>query len=387
MRKAILGSLGVLTAIASGCAKSGEIGGGYDAVTAVEEEVRPYVFSWQDYRQGELNLRGGTTTGAPIMLDTAVSSPWQALQATPGSEPYAKDLAAIRALTGDYRTQFDFLEVMVFGEADGPATPYRSWGTEQVFVIGEGENYLDLQHVMVMYIVDDEGETQGPFVQKHWRQEWRYEPEAMLVYQGFGQWTMQPLSEEERAGRWVQTVYQVDDTPRYALIGDWTHNSTFSQWQSDFGFRPLPRRERTARKDYQIMAGPNRLTVTPTGWVHEQDNVKVAVAEAGAYGPDSPILAREYGVNRYDRLKDFDFSAGEAYWDATKSFWGEVRSAWQEQLRATPTLQIASACGETPVFMTLFGAAAAIEEGSGPSGEEQKTLISDLMGCIVTGVE
>lgn len=39
-------------------------------------------------------------------------------------------------------------------------------------------------HILVMRVVDEDGEIQGPFVQKHWREEWRHEAASAHVYRG-----------------------------------------------------------------------------------------------------------------------------------------------------------------------------------------------------------
>jgi hypothetical protein len=69
----------------------------------------------------------------------------------------------------------------------------------------------------------------------------------------------------------------VDDSPRYAARGRWQHAAGVSTWISDETWRPLPRREFSVRKDYDVLVGTNRHTITPTGWVQEENNVKLAL--------------------------------------------------------------------------------------------------------------
>ena len=118
-------------------------------------------------------------------------------------------------------------------------------------------------------------------------------------------------------------MLQVDDSPRYAALGRWEHSGGVSTWISDETWRPLPRREFSVRKDYDVLVGTNRHTITPTGWVQEENNLKLALK-------DRKYLAREYGVARYQRIKDYDFGAGEKYYTRTEPFWAEVRAAWRE---------------------------------------------------------
>nr|WP_286803404.1 DUF6607 family protein [Acinetobacter sp. UBA2063] len=72
----------------------------------------------------------------------------------------------------------------------------------------------------------------------------------------------------------MQTVWQVDDSPRYAGLGRWTKDNGVTEWTSNETYRPLPRREHTIRNDYDVIIGTNRHALTATGWVHEQDNIK-----------------------------------------------------------------------------------------------------------------
>ena len=86
---------------------------------------------------------------------------------------------------------------------------------------------------------------QGPFVQKHWRQDWRYEDTDLHVFIGRNRWVRQTRTAEEARGRWSQAVFQVDDSPRYEALGEWEHYGSYSAWTSERTARPLPRRETT----------------------------------------------------------------------------------------------------------------------------------------------
>ena len=134
---------------------------------------------------------------------------------------------------------------------------------------------------MVMFVADREGKVQGPFVQKHWRQDWRYEDTDLHVFIGRNRWVRQERTADEVRGRWSQAVFQVDDSPRYEALGEWEHYGSYSAWTSDRTARPLPRRETSVRDDYQILEGVNRHTLTPTGWVQEEENLKLVLDAAG----------------------------------------------------------------------------------------------------------
>ena len=91
--------------------------------------------------------------------------------------------------------------------------PKISGGHEVVRVIGDTGRKIMLQHLLVV----DMGEGKKMVI-KHWRQDWEYEPARVLTYSDRDAWTWTALSPEERKGMWSQTVYQVDDSPRY---GGW----------------------------------------------------------------------------------------------------------------------------------------------------------------------
>ena len=46
------------------------------------------------------------------------------------------------------------------------------------------ENKISLQHILVMYMQTKEGSVQGPYVQKHWRQDWTYEDTNIITFEG-----------------------------------------------------------------------------------------------------------------------------------------------------------------------------------------------------------
>ncbi len=340
-----------------------------------------YVFSWPFIDTAGLAPRGGTSHGEPVSLAATPAAPWTALQAD-GLTDVERDRAAILAMAGDFRTSFDFLETVVFAPPYTPARPYRSWGTERVYVIEDRGDFIALQHILVMFVTDDAGQRQGPFVQKHWRQDWQYEPRTVFEYLGHRRWRRRTLAANTRQGRWSQSVYQVDDTPRYASLGRWQHAPSFSSWTSDRTDRPLPRREHTVRKDYDLLRSVNRHTVLPSGWVHEQDNLKQAQAETSHAA--AATKAREIGVNRYERIREFDFSAGDAYWRATQPLWTEVRRAWDERIEAESTLRIATTCDDSPVFMELFRYAQRFEGDDPPLADDTRAFVRQLLECIIS---
>ena len=112
--------------------------------------------------------------------------------------------------------------------------------------------------------------------------------------------------------------------------------------------------ESTVRGDYEILEGTNRHTLTPTGWVQEEDNLKLNLDEQGQPDADVPYLARELGVARYEHVVDFDFSAGDAYWQRTGAFWRDVRAAWDSVYAERDSFEYLEQADGEEMFVPLF---------------------------------
>jgi hypothetical protein len=331
-----------------------------------QEPARQFTFAWP-LGEGALKPRGASTRGAPVTLDTAPSQAWQRLR-EPGLSALERDRRAILAMAGPYRVSFDFLEVVRFDAALKPDAPYQSWATEYVFVAEDRPDFIALQHVLAMRMLLEGGKVSEPVVVRHWRQEWRYEADRLLAYEAANTWTVRALPEAERRGTWVQSVLQVDDSPRYAARGSWQHGDGLSTWVSDETWRPLPRREFSVRKDYQVLVGTNRHSITPGGWVQEENNLKLAL------GTDRRAIAREYGVARYERIRDYDFGPAERYFAATEPFWAEVRAAWRE-IAAGGRFTLRAQPDQGQLFLPFFEYADKLAAGRAFDREEARAFI------------
>ncbi len=331
--------------------------------------ARQYTFSWNFIDSSQLAPRGGTTKGPAVSLVKEPTAEFKRLQ-EPGLSSFERDRRAILAMAGGYRTSFDFLEVAGFTKDFKPDRPYQSWATEKVYVIEDKSTFISLQHLLVMSIVDKDGKVQGPFVTKHWRQDWQYEPAEQFVYRGYNAWVREPLSPQARQAAWRQSVYQVDDSPRYAGTGRWHHLGNYSSWESEEGWRPLPRREFSVRSDYHVLAGTNRHIILPTGWVHEQQNLKVVLDAEGQPRTIDPVLAREFGYNRYDRIEGVDWSAGDRYIERTEPLWKAVRAQWSGLIARDEPLRLRGAPDKDQLFEPLFERAEKLLDGTLPGPQE-----------------
>lgn len=320
-----------------------------------------YTFAWP-LGEGALQPRGASTQGRAVTLDQAPTPGWTRLHAG-GLSEFERDRRAILAMAGPYRVSFDFLEIARFNPALKADAPYQSWGTEYVFVAEDHDTFIALQHVLVMRVLKPDGSESEPFVTRHWRQEWRYEADALLAYEGSNAWALRTIPAGKRTGAWVQAVFQVDDSPRYAAQGRWQHSDSFSTWISEETWRPLPRREWSVRNDYQVLLGTNRHTITATGWLQEENNLKLALDAGGKPRASLPYLAREYGVARYERIKDYDFAPAQAYFDQTEPFWSEVRAAWRQLAQRERRFELRAPVDQGQLFVPFFEYADRLAQG------------------------
>jgi hypothetical protein len=269
---------------------------------------------------------------------------------------FAADRAAILSMAGDYRVRFDMRETTPWRAGYQPLEPKTSGGYESVRVIEDTGRRIVLQHLLVVTVG---GKSQ---VIKHWRQDWDYEPESVLVYRGQGRWEREAVPEPMRRGRWAQTVWQTDDSPRYGGWGEWTSEGGVLRWRSSWTWRPLARRDAIRTPPYDRYYAINRHSPTPTGWIHWQDNIKMGMVD-GALVP----FVQESVLNTYERFSGYDVAAADRYWAATQAYWASVRKAWDEQLRRTGAIVVAEEPDAGSITgPRLMGLADAIAEGRMP---------------------
>ena len=230
---------------------------------------------------------------------------------------YEADRADILAMAGDFKVKFDMQESTPWQAGYTPLDRKISGGHESVRVVEDTGGKIILQHLLV---VDMDGK---PYVIKHWRQDWQYEPARTLVYAGPDSWKWEDVPEKMRKGRWSQTVYQVDDSPRYAGWGEFETQAGARRWRSNWTWRPLARRDAVRNPVYDRYYSINRHQPTPDGWIHWQDNTKMGLIN----GELKPVV-QEYVLNSYTRFSDYNTKAADDYWAATKTYWAAIRAEW-----------------------------------------------------------
>ena len=347
-----------------------------------EKIPRNGVFSYERFSK----VRGGTTKGPKVLFDHRLTKQWQAHIAEKG-EKKDKDMSAIMTLTGGYKTTFEFLETINFDVYKELDTPYKSWGTEFVQVVDKSDDFISLQHIMVMFYLDPKTKKViGPMVMKHWRQDWSWQGKSCLVFLGDGKWSNEVLKREDVKGKWVWHVYQVDDSPRYCGVGEWAHYETASVFKTETMQRPLPRRERTVRSDYNVLLGEDTIITTPSTWYHEQRNFKQKKEIPSSQPQDGWFLSREIGHNSYQRLRGYDFSAGEDYWKKTNHFWRDVREVWSNIVDEYKYFKMDKKINDDYMFAILFDEAVN-EETLKMSSKDRKDKIKKMILRFVEPLE
>jgi len=313
---------------------------------------KPFTFG---YGTGERvpEARGGTTRGAPVEPAPEPTPAWRSLREA-GLDKRERDRRAILGLAGSYRVDFQFLETVGLAPGYRRAAPYRSWATERVIVVEQTPRRIVLQHVLCMYFVQEDGSVSEPAVVKHWRQDWTWEDRQLLVFRGAGRWAQVRVAPERAKGRWSQAVWGVADEPRYEALGRWRHTQGDSVWVSEPVWRPLPRREYTARDDYDVLETLHRHRVTPGGWTHEQRSRKLKLGPGGRPGQ---ALAVELGLARYRALRHFAAAPARDYWARTAETWRAVRAAWAEAIARHGRFQLKKRAGGKHLVTEAFALA------------------------------
>ncbi len=343
----------------------------YGAVPSAASPENHYVFGWGDLPSTVARPRGGSTRGTSVTLAPDRALPLPEIAAA--ADGFARDRAAIHALAGDYKVSFHFMESLGFSPDYRPVRPYHSWATEHVRIIADTGRFISLQHTLVMFFQNPDGSASEPMLTKHWRQDWTYEDTDLHTFRGESTWARRRATPAEAAGAWSQAVFQVDDSPRYEALGRWEHRGNLSVWTSERAWRPLPRREHSVRQDYDVLEGIHRIVLTPTGWLHEQQNWKRVAGESQATANTTPrYVAAELGLDRYERITAPSLVAADDYWRKTATYWAAVRQAWTESYERHDRFTLRPEVGGRKLFEHHFGYAEKLAAGEPVDADEAR---------------
>ena len=207
-------------------------------------------------------------------------------------------------------------------------------GLELGLLVEKTDKKIVIQHLLIV------GDST---IVKHWREDWEFESPYIWNYEGDKKWVKQQLKPEQYKNKWTQTIWEVDDAPRYQGIGEWVTTDGKTFWQNTTN-APLPRREYKSRADYNILRRGNRLILTDTGWVHEQDNDKIAKKDGV-----EKLVVQEKGYNTYTLRDAKDCVYANAWWNKHSVFWSKVRAEWESLIKAGNTINLASTVGDKPL--------------------------------------
>jgi len=279
--------------------------------------------------------------------------------ADPGKK--AADREAILEMQGCYKVTFDFAETFSPDTAYEYHDRYHSWGTEYVFAIADEDDFISLQHLL---IINDST------IIKHWRQDWVYEETRLLAFDRDKTWKHETSAPEAVKGTWTQKVFQVDDSPRYESRGTWVHVDGKHYWEGT-GDAPLPRREFSKRSDYNVMTRHSRIQLAGDGWFLEQDNEKVVRSDAG-----DQLICHEKGMETFT-TGDYDCQPAIDWWEKNHAYWAEVRAAWDDVFADNDVLALSGKVEDKLLWQRLFEAGdAALESPDADHKATAKAIIS-----------
>jgi len=258
---------------------------------------------------------------------------------------FEKDRNAIKGMCGCYEVTFNFAETFVHTKDStyqGSANKL-SRGLEWVQLTEDSQDKIVMQHLLIV------GSPQKQRIIKHWRQDWLYENQDLYTYHKDNEWTYNKLDADEVKGQWTQKVFQVDDSPRYEGSASWVHVDGKSYWENTTD-APLPRREYTKRNDYNVTVRGNRHEITPEGWIHDQDNLKVVRSD----GQEDVVLAEEKGLNTYKKVADDKCALAQTWWKDNATKWALVRAQWDAVFAKKESLKLNSKVDDQPLYKYLF---------------------------------
>jgi hypothetical protein len=251
-----------------------------------------------------------------------------------------QDQKAIKDMCGCYEIKFKYTETFSPDIAYEKAYDYRANALEWAELVTDKDDNIEIQHLLV---VND------TMVIKHWRQDWKFENQAIFNFESKNTWSTEELSKDRVEGQWTQKVYQVDDSPRYSGSATWVHVDGKHFWQNKID-APLPRREYSKRSDYNIMARGNTVQITDYGWLHEQDNDKI-IREVGV---EDELLVQEKGYNIYKKVADEKCKIARDWWKENDTVWEKARKEWDKVFAKNKEVKLKEKVDGKRLYQHLF---------------------------------
>ena len=245
-----------------------------------------------------------------------------------------KDTNAIMKMCGCFEVTFNFSETINLNNRENykPSEDYQTSPVYELAIpIKQDKNHISIQHILQV------GDDNYRSIVKHWRQDWLYQNKNLYIYEKDNKWNYKKLNKSNYKGQWTQKVYQVDDSPRYEGSSSWVHVDGKSFWENTTS-APLPRREFSKRKDYNVLLRSNRHEITNYGWFHGQNNEKVDRINS----IEEEVLAFEVGYNYYKRVANDNCKYAKEWWLENEKKWEIVRNIWAEIYSQNKNLSLKS---------------------------------------------
>lgn len=77
-----------------------------------------------------------------------------------------------------------------------------------------------------------------------------------------------------------------------------------------------------------------------------------------------PVIAREMGFDRYERIQGYDFSLGDTYVKNTEPFWREVRKQWTNLSQVDKHINLRGAVDKEGLYINAFEYAEKLNDGT-----------------------
>lgn len=232
---------------------------------------------------------------------------------------FEKDKQSIKNLCGCFEVDFKYKETFATTKDYKLKDKYVNEALEWVSYEPQENGSIMMQHIL---IIDESS------IIKHWRENWSFENNEIYKYNKDYHWSAITLAAENVKGTWTQKVYEVDDRPQYDGVATFNYFDNTTLWQSKID-APLPRREYSTRTDYNVLNRYNRLYISDSGYLHEQDNQKIARHD----NTKDTLIAEEKGYNVYRKVEDSKCKAGIDWWEKNKIYWLDVRTVWNALLK------------------------------------------------------
>jgi len=245
-----------------------------------------------------------------------------------------KDTNAIMKMCGCFEVTFNFSETINLNNRENykPSEDYQTSPVYELAIpIKQDKNHISIQHILQV------GDDNYRSIVKHWRQDWMFQNKNLYIYEKDNKWNYKKLNKSNYKGQWTQKVYQVDDSPRYEGSSSWVHVDGKSFWENTTP-APLPRREFSKRKDYNVLLRSNRHEITNYGWFHGQNNEKVDRINSS----EEEVLAFEVGYNYYKRVANDKCKYAKEWWLENEKKWEIVRNIWAEIYSQNKNLSLKS---------------------------------------------